>query len=367
MRTVQIAKNVYFTKTPIYVVFFVTSACNARCKMCFNWKNTDNPQISKNLTLDEIKMIFGSFSSIQQLTISGGEPFMRQDLPEIISFVSRQNKLQSVTIPTNGIMTRQIVRMTRKTLNEIKHYTHLRVSLSVEGIGAKHDKIVAVKGAFNKLLATYNALVPLLKQHKNFSIDISICCSAYNKKDISELMKYCAKRFSQSTLILVLARGDTREKGARQITKQEYLRILDEYYLNEAAGRKNKPHSRVLNAIGKIANYQAASFLAEPGRKKMPGKCYSGNKLIVIQNDGTVFPCESLGTALGNLRDFDYDILRVLASGQSKKIQKYIQAKKCVCTWECALNNNLVCNPAKYPEILKELISRPKKAKRSNI
>ena len=54
----KLIKNIFARKTPRYVVFFVTSKCNVRCKMCFNWKNVINANESENLTINEIKKIY---------------------------------------------------------------------------------------------------------------------------------------------------------------------------------------------------------------------------------------------------------------------------------------------------------------------
>ncbi len=82
-KILKLLRNTFITRTPVYVMFFVTSFCNARCLMCFNWQRIDGAVQKDELKLDEIKKIFSSFSSIQQLTLTGGEPFLRNDLSEM--------------------------------------------------------------------------------------------------------------------------------------------------------------------------------------------------------------------------------------------------------------------------------------------
>ncbi len=349
MKIIPIIKNIYLTRAPIYVIFFVTSVCNARCKMCFNWKETDSVNVKRELKLDEIKKIFGHFSTLQQLTISGGEPFLRKDLPEILGFISRNNKLQMITIPTNGIQTDLIIKQATDILDRIKKYTHIRISLSVEGIEEKHDDIVQVKGAFRKLNETYNRLIPLLDKYPNLNLDASICCSVFNKDQAKNLIKYCAARFSKCTTSINLARGDTRYKESKDIKPEEYNEIVDYYYMVNAR-RFNKPFARIFNTMNRIVNYEVIEIMKT---KEMPSRCYAFDKLVVIQSDGTVLPCEYLGKDLGNLRDYDYDIGKILKANMD--VNRHIKDKKCFCTWECALNNNIVCNPLRYPGVLKRV------------
>jgi len=352
-RALKIFKNIFLTDNPIYVILFVTSKCNAKCKMCFNWKNTDNASKIEELSLDEFKKIFENFSSIQHITVSGGEPFLRNDLPEILEYVSKNNDVQMITIPTNGILTDVIVKQTTKILNRIKKDTHLRIGLSIEGVDERHDDIVQVKGAFKNIQNTYRELKPLVRKYKNFNLDIPICCSGFNKSHVIETAKYCNDFFDDCSIALLLARGDVRDELSKQVTPKEYQDIINNYNNIEGIKKKNKPLSLFYNTLFGMVNERVISVMNE---KKMPERCYAYSKLIVIQSNGDVLPCEYLGKVLGNFRDNNYDIGQILEKEENKQIERDIKKGKCYCTWECALSNNIVCNPKVYPKFLKEMV-----------
>ncbi len=61
---------------PQYLIFFVTDVCNAKCAMCFN-PPADSIAKEKELSLEEIEKVAKSMKHLIQLTISGGEPFLR--------------------------------------------------------------------------------------------------------------------------------------------------------------------------------------------------------------------------------------------------------------------------------------------------
>ena len=64
-------------------------------------------------------------------------------------------------------------------------------------------------------------------------------------------------------------------------------------------------------------------------------------------------PCEILEDKIGNLKNFNYNLKKILKSNESKKINKWIKDTKCKCTFECATAASIVWNPSNYPKILK--------------
>ena len=80
----------------------------------------------------------------------------------------------------------------------------------------------------------------------------------------------------------------------------------------------------------------------------------AGRKMIVITETGDVYPCEILNKQMGTLRENDYNIKEVLKSESTKRIIKWIRKNKCFCTFECAIQNSLIYNPAVYPLIMKK-------------
>jgi len=81
------------------LIFFVTGECNLRCEHCFY-----HDRLNKNddIKLEQIKKAFKSFGKIKNLLLSGGEPFLREDLFEICCFFKENNGIKSISIPTNG-------------------------------------------------------------------------------------------------------------------------------------------------------------------------------------------------------------------------------------------------------------------------
>ena len=85
-----------------FLIFFVTSKCNSNCKFCF-YKSKLNS--GDDLSLGEIRKISLGIGNFTNLLFSGGEPFLREDLPEIVDIFISQNQVKNISIPTNGINT----------------------------------------------------------------------------------------------------------------------------------------------------------------------------------------------------------------------------------------------------------------------
>lgn len=96
----SLVKAAIFQNSPVYVQFYVTARCNLTCKQCnIIFANSD----VRECTLDEAKRIADNFATmgVAMVLLTGGEPFARADLPEIIhAFKSRGIH---VRMQTNGL------------------------------------------------------------------------------------------------------------------------------------------------------------------------------------------------------------------------------------------------------------------------
>lgn len=138
---------------PSFVTFFVTWACNHRCVFCDVWKKTPEDEMS----FDEIIDIFKQLRNIDVLRISGGEPFLRKDLAEIVNEIDSINKPSIIHFTTNGILTDRIIR----TIEALHHPDKVHIKVSLDDVGENYDQIRGVSGAYGKALETIKGLVEL--------------------------------------------------------------------------------------------------------------------------------------------------------------------------------------------------------------
>ena len=94
---------------PLYLVFFVTDRCNARCRHCLFGDGTVFPEVSRELSLDEIERVASTMGRLFFLLPTGGEPFLRGDIGEIVRVFYRRTGVRNVAIPTNGSLTARVI------------------------------------------------------------------------------------------------------------------------------------------------------------------------------------------------------------------------------------------------------------------
>lgn len=144
---------------PRVINFPITNKCNYRCVMCNVWKPEHSSM--KDMAPAEIKEAFSQelFKKVKHVGISGGEPFLRKDLFEVVrAIVEALPNLRSISFITNASLPNTV----EKT-REIRSYliaNDIRFSLevSIDGIGEVHDLNRGVKGAFDKTYMNFKKL-----------------------------------------------------------------------------------------------------------------------------------------------------------------------------------------------------------------
>lgn len=334
-------------RDPSYLIYQITSRCNSRCLTCFNWQRLDDPD-KNDLRLDEIERVSEAYGNLLQLTLSGGEPFLRSDIAEICRLFHSNNGVQHLTIPTNGLLPQE----TRRLIEQILRYcdlNYLRIMLSLDAIGSEHDNLRGVPGNYKKLRETYLELLDLRKHHSNLGLEVATVLSALNRDSIRNTIDIVAREFPGiDKQAVVLVRGDAREQTTKAVDTETYREVMA-YLRDSNSARKTNLIARVFQAAFNLSTEAVCSHL-EHGR--LPFRCLAGERQLVITPEGTVYPCEMLDRPLGNLRDFNYRIKDILATPQAREALAFIKDGCCSCTHECAIHASLLLNWRQYPKIL---------------
>jgi radical SAM protein with 4Fe4S-binding SPASM domain len=274
------------------------------------------------------------------LLISGGEPFLRGDLPEICYQFYNNNKVKNISIPTNGLLPETIEKTTKEICRKCLH-ANIMINLSIDGVGKCHDEIRGVKGNFDKLIKTYHRLKMVRKDISNLNIGVNITMSSYNQDKLKEIYNFIKNRLDIDNINFNIVRGDTR-KNAKNIDIKNYenfIKILEKEHLY-------KHYNKTLSKLNKKKDVLKRRIILNTMKfKRMIIPCKAGTLSIVIDETGRVFPCEMLNEKLGDLRYVNYDFNKIWKSDEAKKIRKRIKKNNCYCTYECAMATNLIGNP----------------------
>ncbi|MEO7793838.1 MAG: radical SAM protein [Thermoanaerobaculia bacterium] len=344
--------------TPRYLLLHVNSVCDARCRMCFTWDRMMDRWDARGLPLEAHRKIARSLGDLPQLTVSGGEPLLRRDLPEILSAYYTEANTRFFTVPTNALSAKRVERLVEK-FYDASPGAHLNFCLPFHGVGKEFDEVMGVDGAFDRFLETWETIQRLRATRERLSTLLNFVMSKFNVSHWRETIAVARERFPESPLGVALCRGQTHERDAGEVPIAEYeaaQRYLAEHRRRETT---RQPYPLMFDT----ATGRMGEIVAEVARgERRDLGCGAGRHLAVIYDDGTVHPCETLevvgmpaaregeaaapaSAALGNLADFDFDLPRLLAAAASRRTTDWIANHPCARTWENAVYAKIVHSP----------------------
>jgi MoaA/NifB/PqqE/SkfB family radical SAM enzyme len=176
-----LAKAALFQNAPVYVQFYVTARCNLTCEQCnIIYANSD----VRECTLDEVKRIADNFArmGVAIVLLTGGEPFARKDLPEIIgAFESRG---VHVRMQTNGFASEeQIARAVEAGGKDI--------SISLDSLhAARQDTINGeFKESWHQALRAMSIFMRYLPKDGSFA-SLGCVLQPQNMADIEDVVRF---------------------------------------------------------------------------------------------------------------------------------------------------------------------------------
>ena len=335
-----------------YLILYITNRCNFRCNFCFYGEEIEKGMKPDELTLDELLIFSKKIGPLIQLSLTGGEPFLRDDFKEITNVFIQNTNARYVTIPTNASMPGRMVKFLKELLPRYPN-TNFRITFSIEAIGKEHDDIRSMPGSFEKIRESYSAISPIRQQYGNLVLDSNSVFTASTENSLIKTLRKLDNEFDFDNLSITYARGDVPKPELKHTTERKYVQI-NEFLQRRMRKKENRALYQVWRAVNDVSRDNLMQTVFDD---KFVTPCVAGRKLIVLSETGEVLPCEILGKSFGNIRDYDYDIKRLLAKASSQKFVKWILDSKCKCSFECALAANVIWNLKAQPKLIKSVIN----------
>ncbi|WP_248404539.1 radical SAM protein [Butyrivibrio fibrisolvens] len=289
------------------ITVVITHRCNARCRMCNSYENAICAR--EEISLDDIKKIPNS----KFIQITGGEPFMRTDLEEIVDILYRKSK--RLMINTNGYFTDELVRICCK-------YPKLAIRISIDGNKEIHNEIRGID--------IYDRAVNSLEEVKKLGVTdlgISFTLQEKNVNQLIDMYRFALKKEVDFGVSV----------------------IHNSYYFNKS-DNAIKSEDSLKNALKSLVDLQLKSTRKKDWArayfndmsinyidgKPMPVKCDAGVSSFTIECDGNVLPCNMtpMPWVMGNLKMQTWEEII------SSEIAETINSK---CR-NCKLNCWSICN-----------------------
>ena len=317
---------------PFSLVVSVCYRCNSRCHTCNVWKKHAN-----ELTLEEWDRIFAKIGRTPYyLTFTGGEPFLRSDLVELIASAYRLCRPEVITLPTNGLLSEAIPHKVQEILRIAPH-SKLGVNLSLDGVGEQHDAIRGVPGNYARALETYRALNAI--DHPNLTVSLHTVISRFNVRDIPEIYTALSELEPDSYITEIAEERVELDTVGMDISPdaEDYGRAVD-FLSEQLRGRHFGGISRITQAFRR-RYYALVKQILRERRQVIP--CYAGWASGHIAPDGDVWTCCIRAEPIGNLRDTDYDLRPIWFGAAAQELRRDIRAGGCHCPMANAAYTNM--------------------------
>ena len=349
---------------PLTLTFSVTAACQSRCKTCnIGALYLSNPVLAKsNLTLEEIERVFRSLGPIYFFNISGGEPFMRPDLDEIVRLACLHLKPRLIHIPTNAISPKFIAKTTRKILAHMDELcpptVPISIKPSIDGVGAMHDYVRGYPGNFELLEKTIDALLEIRAENPRLHVDLGTVISNLNLHHLDEIEDWVHARGIESYRHEVAEQRAEFHNLGDPITPPAdvYAQLTERFKDKIVRNIKGKALlTRTTEAV-RVVYYDVAVRILKERRQVTP--CYGGISNIHMNYNGEIWPCCVLGgdQPLGSVREWHYDVQALLRSDRAKATRRYIKDGHCACPLANQWLNNVLLTPRHMLRVLYTLL-----------
>ncbi len=352
-------------RRPLHLTVFLTRRCNAACPFCFYLSTArqageggQSAAGRREFTLHEFSRIARTAGPLLWLAFSGGEIFLRPDLPAVVESFYRHCRPAVILLPTNGLLPQRIVRHVEEILCRCPRSTVV-VKVSLDGPPAVHDQLRGVPSAFDRAMATYRGLVPLLRRHAGFELGVNTVFCVANQGRMEETIDLVGRLPHCRTHTVSLVRGRIGDPALAEIDPHRYRLAAERLARDLRSGRGGRYRfaGGRLKAAQDIVQRQRIAGLAA-GRPKGFLPCVAGRLSLTVTESGEVFACESFDGRfrLGNVREHGYDLAAVHRSPRAVEVRRRIRAERCACTHECYQMLNILFNPRAWPGVAREYL-----------
>jgi Fe-coproporphyrin III synthase len=279
----------------------VTYRCNSKCVMCNIWQYPSKRE-------DEIKpKDLETLPEMVRLNITGGEPFLREDLSDILDVVKK--KAKRVVISSNGFLT-------KKTMEVMSKHHDVGIRISFDGINGTHDKIRGVDKAHERALKTLQGL----REIGIKDLGIAVTISDQNAQDLVPLYKLANKNCVElATAVLHNAyyfHKLDNDVGDINITERYVKELIGEYL------RSSHPKDW-------FRAYFTKGLIEHMKGKPRELKCTMASESYFVDPYGYVRPCNVMDFPFGNVKENTFD--EIWQSPEAATARKHVNA----CNKDC--------------------------------
>jgi len=305
---------------PKEICIILTYRCNAKCNMCNVWLNPT--RTGEEITAEDIEKLPGG---LRFVNITGGEPFIRQDIAEIIEVL--RHKTKRIVISTNGFFTDRIVELCKK-------YPDIGIRLSIEGLQKTNDAVRGIPDGFDRGFRTLLTLRRIGIKDIGFAMTVQDmnCKDLIPLYELSNALNY---EFATATLhnSHYFHKLDNRIED-KDMVCNEFSKLVKELL-------KSKSMKQWFRAY---FNYGLMNYIY--GRKRFL-KCEMGTESCFLDPSGDILACNGMEVkiSMGNIKEKTFD--DIWNSEKADKVRKAVET----CNKQCWMVGSAAPAMKKYIHI----------------
>jgi len=295
-----------------YFTFEVTRRCNGRCIYCNIWKDTEH---ENELTVDDLTARLlpyrQHFREVVSIAITGGEPFLRDDLPVICARLKFLSPKARFGLVTNGLCPDKVVE-TMKKIREID--AACGIGVSIDGFYPEDQQLRGSNVHYELAWTTVRRLL-----ENRFNVSVGSTLTRINIGRALEFKSFCEERVNVKWMFQIVGES---------VHYYDNLKRIDGISLT----------SKDLEMLEKVCQATAEQVFPHYLVKYMKEKkqiipCFSGFTGFFLNSRGTVYPCIHLNSPLGNIKEEQFG--DVWMGEKARAIRKDIVRKACHCFTPC--------------------------------
>ena len=303
---------------PKEVCIILTYRCNAKCNMCDVWHYPT--KASEEITVEDIAKLP---SGLRFVNITGGEPFIRRDLEDIVKAVSK--KTNRIVISNNGYFTDKVVQLCEK-------YPNLGIRISTEGLQKTNDAIRGIPNGFDRTLRTLLTLRRMGVKDIGFGMTVQDmnCKDLLPLYELSDALSY---EFATATLHNShYFRKTDNEIIDKEMVCREFTKLIIELLKSRSVKKWFRAYF----------NYGLMNYIYG-GKRFLP--CEMGTESCFIDPSGDVLACNGMNekVPMGNIREKSFD--EIWNSEQADKARNIVKT----CNKQCWMVGSAAPAIKKYP------------------
>lgn len=266
---------------PTYAIIAITLNCNARCVMCDIWKNKMVNELPPEAYLK-------LYPSLRDINVTGGEPFLRRDFPDVIANIKKACPQARLVVNTNGFLWRKIKEDMEKVI--ITDPT-IAIRLSIDGIGEAHNAIRGIPNGFSFIIKTLAGL----REVGVKDLGISFTLLEQNIEELPKVQQFAEKEGLEFSL--TVATGSSiyfgKDKGKlRPANTKKRTRVMED------AARFHYKHFDPKELARGWFVKRMIDYLVTGKRAFL---CDAGSGFFYMDSFGNVYTCHLKPWIMGNI------------------------------------------------------------------